>query len=228
MWVLIGVALFAVALAAATGWLLGQRRDGLGRAAEAILPAVVTVHPAGARGVGTRTAPLSSGFVVDETGGVVASDSALGETDAFAVELADGERVPARRVGRDPASDLALLRLETAGRLRAAQWGDSRTLRPGDWVLTAGAGADGAPVLGLGVVTRTDRRPAPNGLKYVRSDAPADPAAAGAPLVDRRGRVVGVVASGVDGVPPGHALASEVARPVVVRLLEDANAEVRR
>lgn len=220
-WVLIAVALAAVALAAAAGWLVGQRRDGLTQAAGAVLPSVVVVYPASALGSARRAAALGSGFVVDEAGRVVTNQAVLGEADIFAVELAGGRLVRARRIGADLASDLALLRLEGPDRPKPAQWGDSRTLRPGDWSLSAGATPDGSTALSLGVVTASNRRPVPNGLDYVQSDALAGPAAAGGPLVDRRGRVVGVVAR----TPAGFALGSEDARPVVVRMIEEA--EVR-
>lgn len=215
------MALIAAALAAAAGWLMGQRRDGLTQAAEAILPATVTIYPRGALETASRAAPLGSGFVVDDAGRVVTSDSALGDGEVFAVELSDGERRPARRVARDPASDLALLRLESTAALRTVQWGDSRTLRPGDWVLAAGRASEGTPSLNLGVVTASDRRPVPNGLDYVLSDAVAADAL-GAPLVDRRGRVVGVVVAIDTGPGADFALGSEDARTVVVRLVEEA------
>lgn len=231
-WILVALTLLAIALAGAAGWLLGGKRSGFSAAVERATPSVVTLYAArevsSLVGVGQTALPLGTGFVIDDAGRVLTTDSVVGSAPFVTAELADGRRVRARRVGRDETSNLVLLRLETETAPPALDWGESRTLRPGDWVLAIGA-AHGRPgSLSAGVVGANARRPAANRLAHVQTDAAVSRLSTGGPLLDTRGRVVGVVDAALsqDGRAVGvsFALSSDAARPVAVRLAEEAEA----
>lgn len=225
-WLLVAITLAAVALAAAAGWVLGGRQVGFAAAAKRALPSVVALYaeetgrgPAVEPGI-----PLGTGFVIDDAGRVLTADDVVGEADVLTAELADGRRVQAWRVGRDATAGLALLALETDAPPPPLEWSESRTLRAGDWVLIVGV-AHGRPgSLSVGVATAADRRPAVSGLPYVQTHAATGAGSGGAPLVDARGRVVGVVDAALSKDGVGFALASDAARPVAVRLAEEAAA----
>lgn len=229
-WILVSVTLLAIALAGGAGWLLGSRRSGFVGAVERTAPSVVTLYAArevsSLVGVGETVLPLGTGFVVDDSGRVLTADAVVGSAPFVTAELGDGRRVRARRTGRDATSNLALLQLETDRSPPALDWGESRALKPGDWVLAVGT-AHGQPrSLSVGVVSATGRRPASNRLAYVQTDAAVSRLSTGGPLIDARGRVVGVIDAALsqDGRAAGasFALSSDAARPVAVRLAEDA------
>jgi len=77
---------------------------------------------------------LGSGFIVDPAGYVVTNHHVVGEADEITVVLNDGTRLPATIKGRDPKTDLALLKVETATPLPFVKFGDSSKTRVGDWV----------------------------------------------------------------------------------------------
>ena len=105
-------------------------------------PSIVSVRAKGSR---------SSGFVW-RPGLVVTPDDALAEEGPFAVTRADGESIPAQLVGRDPTTDIALLRLERADGLQPVTLAEA-SVSPGALALTVGAD-DGTPVVAYGVVAR--------------------------------------------------------------------------
>lgn len=226
---LIVLALALAVCAAAAGWVLGQRRQGFADTVEKVAPSVVTLYAArevsGLVGVGERAIPLGSGFVT-EGGRIATSASAVGVAPYVMVQFADGRRVRARPVGRDETADLALLRAETREVPPALPWGDSRAVRPGDWALIIGAPHDLPGTVTAGVVSGARRRPAANRLEHLQTDADLGRLSLGAPVLDVRGRVIGVADPRLsqDGRAEGagFALSSHAARPVIVRLAEDA------
>ena len=131
-----------------------------------------------------------------------------------------GRRVRANVVGSDPSTDLALLRVRGGQeqRLKALPLGDSRDVRPGDVAVVIGNPLGLARTLTAGVVSATDRRiDAPDGFPIrnaIQTDAAVNPGNSGGPLLDARGRVIGVISQGrADGIAfavPVHTLESVV------------------
>jgi S1-C subfamily serine protease len=131
---------------------------------------------------------------------VVTTEGTVKRVDGITVTLPDGARVEATLVGRDPGTDLALLRIP-AGRLPAARLGDPSTLRPGHLVLALARSGDDGPRVAFGAVSATGGawRSWKGGEieRRLQSDVTLYPGFGGGPLVDVDGRVHGVNSGGL-------------------------------
>jgi serine protease Do len=85
-----------------------------------------------------RAMGQGSGFIIDPTGFVVTNHHVVGQADRVTIELADGRELPARVVGSDQQTDIALLKIEAGDALPSVAWGDSGQLRVGEPVLAMG------------------------------------------------------------------------------------------
>jgi len=137
-----------------------------------------------------------SGLVVDASGLVVTNYHVVKDATQVAVRLRDGREFDADLVGGDPATDVALLRID-AGRLEPATLGNSETLRVGQIVLAIGnsLGLPGSPTVSTGVLSAVGR--AMPFSQYVsegllQTDAAINPGNSGGPLADRHGVVIGI------------------------------------
>ncbi len=153
---------------------------------------VVAGRREGDRLVAERT---GSGFVWDATGHIVTNDHLVGESKAVAVRLEDGRALAARVIGRDPSTDLAVLQVLAAGLLPAPR-GDADGLVPGTWVAAIGNPMGMDHSITVGVVSGTGRHSltgtASRYLNFIQTDVNLNPGNSGGPLVDGRGRVVGL------------------------------------
>ena len=140
----------------------------------------------------------ASGVVWTADGAIVTADHVLERDDEITVGLPDGSEVAASLAGRDPGSDLAVLRVEAAGLVPAEQAPAGET-RVGHLVLALGRPSAGGPQASFGAVSaiggpwRTFRGGRVNG--YLRPDVTFYPGFSGGPLVDVRGRVAGLNSS---------------------------------
>src|SRR5262249_51484175 len=80
-----------------------------------------------------------SGVIVDSQGYILTNHHVIVRADRIKVKLFDGTEIPAKLIGSDPETDLAVLKIEPARRLIAAQFGESEKMRVGDWVLAIGS-----------------------------------------------------------------------------------------
>lgn len=183
--------------------------------------------PFGAPGPHRRTG-AGSGFFVDAQGHIVTSDHVVAGAEAITVTLYDGARREARVVGRDPRTDLAVLKIDTGGVERP--WlalGDESGTRVGDWVVAVGNpfGLGGTVTAGILSARGRDIRLGGYG-DFLQVDAPINQGNSGGPLFDARGRVIGVNAAifsagGNGNVGIGFAVPASLAGPVVANLIED-------
>ena len=195
---------------------------GFRDAAKRALPAVVTVRRAGPRS-GPPGAAFpegdGSGVVIDAAKGLVlTNDHVVGGFGRPEVVLHDGRRRAVSQVRRDPRSDLALLLIDPKG-LTQADWGDSDAAEPGDWVLAVGQPFGLSGTVTAGVVSGKGRGVADAFYEdLIQTDAAINPGNSGGPLVDLRGRIVGINTAiktrggGFEGV--GFAVPSARARRV--------------
>jgi serine protease Do len=137
---------------------------------------------------------LGSGFVISEDGFVVTNNHVVEDVDEIEVAFNDGASVPAEIVGRDPATDIALLRIKTDKKLTALPLGDSSTMRPGDWVIAIGNPFGLEHTVTAGIVSALHRRNIGAGRydDFIQTDAAINPGNSGGPLIDLRGQVVGI------------------------------------
>jgi len=168
-----------------------------------------------------------SGFIVDADGYILTNHHLVPGPARIRVRLADRRELPARRIGSDPSTDLALIKVDARG-LPSVPLGDSDRLRVGDWVCAIGNPLEFDHTVTVGVVSSKGRKIFnPSFDSYIQTDAAINPGSSGGPLVNLDGEAVGIsaaVSSEAQGI--GFAIPSNVAR-LVVRQLR-AEGRVRR
>ena len=134
-----------------------------------------------------------SGFIIDPSGLVVTNFHVAGHADAIRVTLADGTTLPARVIGSDERTDLALLQVATDKPLPAVAFAEGAEPRVGDWVLAVGNPFGLGPSVTAGIISARGRdlNAGPYD-SFLQTDAPINPGNSGGPLFDTQGRVVGV------------------------------------
>ncbi|HLU45140.1 MAG TPA: trypsin-like peptidase domain-containing protein [Natronosporangium sp.] len=168
--------------------------DSLAGVAARLLPSVVTVRATGRQGTN-----VGSGFLITHEGHVLTNDHVVGASSSPpVVTFHDGETATAELVGREPESDLAVLRVDRPG-LRPVSLGDSDQVAVGDPVLAFGSPLSLANTVTSGIVSAVDRpiqAGDPGGqVRYyaaIQTDAAVNQGNSGGPLVDAAGRVIGV------------------------------------
>ncbi len=136
---------------------------------------------------------VGSGFVVDPAGYILTNDHVVEDGHDLTVKLADGSEHAARVVGRDPRTDIALIKVDVERELPVAVLGDSAALEVGEWVLAIGNPFGLELTVTSGIVSAKGRRigagPYDN---FIQTDASINPGNSGGPLINLRGEVVGV------------------------------------
>ncbi len=172
-----------------------------------------------------KTKALGSGFVVDPKGYIVTNFHVAGRAEDIQVVFADGTRLPAKRVGGDERTDLALLKVEPAKPLVAVEFGDSDKVRIGQSVLAVGNpfGLGGTVTAGIVSARSRDIGSGPYD-DYLQIDAAINQGNSGGPTFDADGRVVGVntaiYSPNGGSVGLGFAIPSNLVRKVVDQLRE--------
>ncbi|MDP2410873.1 MAG: Do family serine endopeptidase [Pseudolabrys sp.] len=140
-----------------------------------------------------RVNSLGSGFIIDESGLVVTNNHVIADADEVSVILNDGATLKAEVVGRDTKTDLALLRVKPEKPLKAVKFGDSDTLRLGEWVVAIGNPFSLGGTVTAGIVSARNRDinsgPYDN---YIQTDASINRGNSGGPLFNLKGEVIGV------------------------------------
>ena len=204
-------------------------------ATTAVSPAVVHVKTQRFRQGGAGGGPgldtgLGSGVIIDKDRGfIVTNNHVIKDADTIVVRLSQGTDVPARLVGADPKTDLAVLQIKTELKV-AAEWGDSDKLDIGDWVLAIGSPFALDHTVTAGIISATQR----NDLQineggyesFLQTDAAINPGNSGGPLIDLSGKVIGIntaIISPESGgyVGIGLAIPSAMARRIVDGLIKE-------
>jgi S1-C subfamily serine protease len=161
-------------------------------------PAVVNVavrHAGGGRG-GGGVGGVGSGVVVSPDGLILTNSHVVSGAAMLGIATAEGRRFPARQIGDDPDTDLALLRAESHAALPAADLGDSAALKPGQVAIAIGNPLGFSSTVTAGVVSAIGRTlPARSGRSIedlIQTDAALNPGNSGGALVDSRGAVIGI------------------------------------
>ena len=170
-----------------------------------------------------RSNSLGSGFVIDPSGIVVTNNHVIGDANDISVIFSDGTRLKAEIIGKDSKVDLAVLRVKSDKPLKAVPFGDSDTIRPGDWVMAIGNpfGLGGSVTAGI-VSARgrnIDSGPYDN---YIQTDASINKGNSGGPLFNMKGEVIGIntaILSPTGGsVGIGFAVPASTAIPIIDQL----------
>jgi serine protease Do len=173
---------------------------------------------------GAQITSLGSGFIISADGVVVTNNHVIDAADAIEVILQNGQRFQASVVGRDPATDIAVLRVQTRTPLAYVNMADSDSARVGDIVLAIGNpfGLGGSVTLGI-VSARGRDINAGRYDDFIQTDAAINRGNSGGPLFNMDGEVIGVNTAIVSptgaSVGVGFATPTSIVRPVVDQLL---------
>ncbi len=170
-----------------------------------------------------RTTSLGSGFIIDPSGIIVTNHHVIDEADEITVRLQDDRELAAEVVGRDPKTDLAVLRVQSDEPLPFLEFGDSDKTRVGDWVIAIGNPFGFSSTVTAGIVSarKRDIRAGPYD-DFIQTDAAINKGNSGGPMLNLEGKVVGVntaITSPSGGsVGIGFAVPSSLAAPVIDQL----------
>jgi len=164
-----------------------------------------------------------SGFIVDPSGVIVTANHVIGHADRIMVSLADGTELPAKVIGADELTDIAVIKVAPAKTLPFVSWGDSRQIEVGDWILAAGNPFGLGPSVSAGIVSARGRDIGAGPFDdFLQLDAPINPGNSGGPTFNMDGLVVGlntaIVSPSGGSVGVGFAIPSEIVSRVVAEL----------
>ena len=167
---------------------------------------------------------LGSGFVISPDGFIVTNNHVIEGADEIRIEFFSGLTLNAELVGTDPATDLALLKVEHDSALPFVGWGDSEAARVGDWVLAVGNPLGQGFSVSAGIISALGRALQGNYDDYLQTDAAINRGNSGGPLFNMNGEVIGVntaILSPTGGsIGIGFAMSSNVAERVIAQLQE--------
>jgi serine protease Do len=172
---------------------------------------------------GVKRIALGSGFITDPSGLIVTNNHVVGEAAKVEIILQDGTKYPARVVGRDPRTDLAVLRIKADKPLPYVPFGDSSAAQVGDWVVAVGNpfGLGGSVTTGI-ISARGRDIHAGQFDDFLQIDAPINRGNSGGPTFNLSGEVIGIntaiYSPNGGSVGIGFAVPSNVAKTVVAQL----------
>jgi serine protease Do len=136
---------------------------------------------------------LGSGFIVEKDGFILTNNHVVESTDEIKVKLADGREFDAEIVGRDPKTDLALIRIESEEDLPALTLGDSETAEVGEWVVAIGNPFGLGDTVTAGIISAKYRQIGAGSYdNFIQTDASINPGNSGGPLLNTKGEVIGI------------------------------------
>ena len=172
-----------------------------------------------------RVSSLGSGFVIDEAGIIVTNNHVIAEADEIVANFNDGTKLPAELIGRDEKTDVAVLRVKPETPLKALTFGDSDSLRVGDWVLAIGNpfGLGGSVTAGIISARGRDINAGPYD-DFIQTDASINRGNSGGPLFNMDGEVVGIntaiISPSGGSIGIGFAVPANIAVNVIDQLIE--------
>lgn len=173
-----------------------------------------------------RPQSLGSGFIIDAAKGyIVTNNHVIEDADEVQVTLHDDTTLDAKIIGRDSETDLAVLQVKSTKPLKAVPWGNSDTMRVGDWILAVGNPFGLGGTVTSGIISARQRNI--NAGRYddfIQTDAPINRGNSGGPMFNLNGEVIGinaVILSPTGGsVGIGFAIPSNLAKTVIAQLIE--------
>ncbi|HEY8380663.1 MAG TPA: DegQ family serine endoprotease [Microvirga sp.] len=170
-----------------------------------------------------RSNSLGSGFVIDPSGIVITNNHVIGDANDISVIFSDGTRLKAEIIGKDAKVDLAVLKVKSDKPLKSVPFGDSESIRAGDWVMAIGNPFGLGGTVTAGIISARGRNidsgPYDN---YIQTDASINKGNSGGPLFNMKGEVIGIntaILSPTGGsVGIGFAVPASTAIPIIDQL----------
>jgi serine protease Do len=224
----------------------------IARVAKKVLPAVVHINVTERREVSSPMGPFSNdpffhfffngrqmprkfkqelralgtGMIMDQKGDILTNNHVVAGATEISVVMADGRSYPAKVVGTDPKTDLAVIRIKVHRKLPTVTFGDSDKMQVGDWVVAIGEPRGLDQTVTHGIISAKHRRGVTNPTSYqdyLQTDAAINPGNSGGPLLNLKGHVIGInsaietTSGGFQGI--GFAIPSDMAVYVAHQLI---------
>ena len=175
-----------------------------------------------------RSQGSGSGFIISPEGYILTNNHVVDEAKEVTVTLANKEEYTATVVGRDPKTDIAILKIRPKGSLPTVVFGDSKGLRVGDWVLAVGDPFGLSNTVTAGIVSAKGRVIGAGPYDdFIQTDASINPGNSGGPLFNMKGEVVGInTAIVAQGQGIGFAIPIDIVKPLILPL--ETKGEVTR
>ncbi len=179
----------------------------------------------GARPDPRRVQSLGSGFVISADGVVITNNHVIKDADEVIVNFSNGDKLAAEVIGRDPKTDLAVLRVAPDEPLEPVKFAPSDHLRIGDWVMAIGNPFGLGGTVTVGIISARNRNLQSGPYDdFLQTDAAINRGNSGGPLFDMNGDVVGIntaiISPSGGSIGIGFAIPSEIAQSVIRQLLE--------
>jgi serine protease Do len=194
------------------------------------LPMPFRQFPFGGMGPSGRSGPQmhaiearGSGFIVDENGTIVTNNHVVKSAKTVSVTLDDGTTLPAKVIGTDPRTDIAVLKVDAHKSLPYIQLGNSEGVKPGQWVIAMGNpfGLGGSVTAGIVSAQGRDIGEGPYD-HFIQIDAPINQGNSGGPLFTQDGKVIGmntaILSPSGGSIGIGFAIPSDTIKTVVAQL----------
>ena len=171
-----------------------------------------------------RSQALGSGFVISEDGYIVTNNHVIDGADEIEIEFFSGLNLPAKVIGTDPNTDIALLKVESDEPLPYVSFGDSDVMRVGDWVMAMGNPLGQGFSVSAGIISARGRALSGTYDDYLQTDAAINRGNSGGPLFNMDGQVVGVntaiLSPNGGSIGIGFSMSSAIVSKVVDQLKE--------
>jgi serine protease Do len=165
---------------------------------------------------------LGSGVIVSSDGYILTNNHVVGHADEIHVTLLDKREFTAKVIGKDPKTDLALIKIDTKQPLPAASLGDSDVTEVGDWVVAIGSPFGFNLTVTSGIVSAKGRALGGNYDNFIQTDASINPGNSGGPLFNTQGQVIGIntaiYSSTGSNAGIGFAIPIDIAKSVMQQL----------
>ncbi len=165
-----------------------------------------------------------SGFIINSDGIIVTNNHVVKDAKTVTVTLSDGDNFPAKIIGTDPKTDLAVLKIEAGKPLPYVELGDSKDVEAGQWVIAMGNPFGLGNTVTTGIVSALGRDIGDGPYdRFIQTDAPINEGNSGGPLLNQKGQVIGVntaiLSPSGGSVGIGFAIPSDMIKRVVTQLI---------
>jgi serine protease Do len=165
---------------------------------------------------------LGSGFIIDKDGYIVTNNHVIADADEIKVKLNSGKEYDAKIIGRDPSTDIALIKIKADSNYSVVNLGDSDALKVGEWVVAIGSPFGLEHTVTAGIVSAKGRVIGSGPYDdFIQTDASINPGNSGGPLINMKGNVIGIntaIIAGGQGI--GFAVPVNMAKEVIKQLKE--------